>query len=188
MLVEMVSSHPDEILATLDAVPSDLPRQALAFARLITALPVRAASETQQRVFDEAARGLTGSEARETYVNTVIASYKRGLCHMDESGPAVKRLLEHYTLNEMFAGAFPFVRGSPTTEYRHLVGRFGTLRFLLAARFANEPALDAVALSATAYVFARRFNHSARFASAVGSLLTDNGCSSARSIGALLRT
>lgn len=111
LLVEMVSSHPDEILASLDAVPSDLPRQALAFARLITALTVRAASETQQRVFDEAARGLTGSEARETYVNTVIASYKRGLCHMDESGPAVKRLLEHYTLNEMFAGAFQFVRG-----------------------------------------------------------------------------
>jgi len=175
-------------VAALASATPDLRRQALAFATLITEHPVPATSDVQRRVFSEVVRGLTGSEARQADADTVVAAYARGIGRLEDALRAVPHLLDHYVLNEMLAVGFPFERTAPMDAYRCLAGQFGTLRFLLAARCANDPFPDAEALVETACVFARRFAHDQRFAQAVGSPPPDHGWTSARSICSIVRT
>jgi lysine-N-methylase len=175
------------VAALVSATP-DLRGQALAFATLISEHPVPSTSDVQRRVFSDVVRELTGSEARQAGADTVVAAYARGIGHLEDALRAVPHLLDHYVLNEMLAVGFPFERTAPMDAYRCLAGQFGTLRFLLAARCANDPFPDAEALVDTACVFARRFAHDQRFAKAVSEPLPDHGWTSARSICSIMRT
>lgn len=136
----------------------------------------------QQRVLD----GLGGLEnASDSQV--LVRNYCEGLellqvC-LTEKAPF---LLEHYLLNEIFSGLFPFGSRSVYSHYLQLVSRFGVLRLMLAGRCHANPALSKEELVETVQVFCRSFQHDIFFAERVDGVLRNTGWSKMEKIFPLL--
>lgn len=147
-------------------------------------------SPVQQAVQEAVARGL-GADAETGQVSgdELLEHYRRGLDRLAEAMQAAPQLLEHYLLNEMFRGLFPFQSATPYEDYLKLISRFGLLRLMLAARCNAEAELPSPAeLSQTVQVFCRRFQHDANWAAQTNSALKNRGWDALEKVYGFLRT
>lgn len=158
-----------------------------AFWKLKTDAP---GSALQNKVFEAIAKGLGAQhDAGETSAEQLVENYHRGVTRLPEALAAAPHLLEHYILNEMFHGLFPFSGATPFDHYLQLISRFGLLRLMLAAQCNTEGALpDAAAFVQTVHVYCRRFQHDINFAKQVNLALQTSGFARLEKVFEFLRT
>lgn len=164
--------------------------QAQVFALLWQGKLGRRMSPVQQAVQEAVARGLGADvETGQVSGDQLLEHYRSGLDRLADAMQAAPQLLEHYLLNEMFRGLFPFQSATPYEDYLKLISRFGLLRLMLAARCNADADLpSAQELSQTVQVFCRRFQHDNSWAVRVNTALKNSGWDGLEKVYGFLRT
>lgn len=94
----------------------------------------------------------------------LVKLYADGLLHLNATLRQHPALIENYLVNEIFREQFPFGDSSPLNQYTQLVVRYGVIRLMLVGRcLAIGGPLDLRAAIDTIQVFARIYQHNARF-------------------------
>jgi lysine-N-methylase len=98
----------------------------------------------------------------------LVHRYQQGLTLLPKALKEAPQLMENYVLNEILHECFPFAGEHPLEQYFQMVTRFGLVRFMLAAQCQDEASLpSANDMARTVQVFARRYQHDAKFATDV---------------------
>jgi lysine-N-methylase len=176
------------LLETIAAVQPDHARQALVFSTLWGGKAVSSPNPGRNAVMQDVARGLGADPLTgQVPAGQLVESYRRGVARLPQALHAAPHLLEHYLLNEMFQGLFPFMTGAPFDSYLQLVARFGLLRLMLAARCNTDgPLPGPLELARTVQVHCRRFQHDPAFVDQVNAALAKNGWASLERLYPLL--
>jgi len=183
---ELVLPLVDEIVALIEGggiaagladMQADYRSQAVVFAMFWSGAGFAVNSATQKspvqdRIVQAIARGLGADpDTGQATLDQIVQAYLNGLARLPEALAAAPFLLEHFVLNEMFRGLFPFKGSTPYDAFLQLVSQFGLLRLMLAAQCNTPGALpDQEALVHTVHVFYRRFQHDHRFGQLNGAL------------------
>lgn len=163
------------IAAALAGMRPDYRSQATVFAMFWNGFAVNQAmdvSPVQARIVAAISRGLgADADTSEARHEQIVQAYAVGIQRLPEALAAAPFLLEHFVLNEMFRGMFPFRGKHPYDAFLQLISQFGLLRLMLAAQCTSPDALPSPQdMVHTVHVFYRRFQHDARFAQLNGAL------------------
>jgi lysine-N-methylase len=176
-------------LDALSGMQPNYSAQALVFTTLWQQMTFATPSAVQASVISATRTGLgADSQSAKTDDEKLIEGYCRGVRRLAKALDAAPHLLEHYVLNEMFKGLFPFDGEDPYESYLRLIARFGLLRLMLAAQCNTEGDLpDAAALVQTVQVFCRRFQHDGTLTSRVHQALKSSGLGTLEKVYGFLR-
>jgi len=181
-----------DIAAALSGMMPDYRSQAIVFAMFWSGFATNTtgqASPVHDRIARAISRGL-GADSQTHMVTheQIVRAYIKGIERLPDVLASAPFLLEHFILNEMFRGLFPFRGNNPYEAFLQLVSQFGLLRLMLAVQCNTSGALpNAQDMVHTVHVFYRRFQHDPRFAQ-VEAALRKSGLGSLKKVYGFLRT